>query len=513
MQSSERSQSVWEVTHPQRQYPPLTGTVETDVCVVGAGLAGMTTAYLLAKEGRRVVVLDDNGVGGGETGQTTAHLVSANDDYFHVLEKAHGEDGARLIYGSHHAAIVRIGDIVRDEGIECDFERVDGYWFLEQGDSPDLLTKEFDAARRAGAEVELLDRIPEVPFTSGPALRFAGQGQFHPLKYIEGLARCIERLGGRICTGNHVTDIAGGSSARVAGQNFEVRAAAVVVCTNAPVVDRVAIHTKQAPYRTFVIAGPVPRGSIRHVLMWDTLEPYHYVRVAPIDEDAGHEMLIVGGEDHKTGHRDDAEARFALLEAWAREHYPMLDRVERRWSGQVMEPVDYIAFIGRDPGGEQNVYVATGDSGQGMTHSTIAGMLITDLIAGRPNPWAALYEPGRKPLSTDAIKEWVNENLDVGAQYIDLLPGAGTDASDTAGVACGEGAIVQRGASKVAAYRDDDGSLIEVSALCTHLGCVVQWNSLERSWDCPCHGSRFAPNGEVLNGPAITPLARANAKS
>ena len=268
MQSSERSQSVWEVTHPQRQYPPLTGTVETDVCVVGAGLAGMTTAYLLAKEGRRVVVLDDNGVGGGETGQTTAHLVSANDDYFHVLEKAHGEDGARLIYGSHHAAIVRIGDIVRDEGIECDFERVDGYWFLEQGDSPDLLTKEFDAARRAGAEVELLDRIPEVPFTSGPALRFTGQGQFHPLKYIEGLARCIERLGGRICTGNHVTDIAGGSSARVAGQNFEVRAAAVVVCTNAPVVDRVAIHTKQAPYRTFVIAGPVPRGSIRHVLMW-----------------------------------------------------------------------------------------------------------------------------------------------------------------------------------------------------------------------------------------------------
>src|SRR5829696_4145157 len=161
MQSSERSQSVWEVTHPQREYRALTGMVETDVCVVGAGLAGMTTAYLLAKEGRRVTVLDDNGVGGGETGQTTAHLVSANDDYFHILEKAHGEEGARLIYNSHHAAINRIAEIVRDEGIQCDFERVDGYWFLGQGNSPDLLTNEFEAARRAGAAVELLDRIPD----------------------------------------------------------------------------------------------------------------------------------------------------------------------------------------------------------------------------------------------------------------------------------------------------------------------------------------------------------------
>ena len=249
---------------------------------------------------------------------------------------------------------------------------------------------------------------------------------------------------------------------------------------------------------------------VRH-LFWDTLEPYHYVRVGPWTG-RRHELLIVGGEDHKTGHRDDAEAA-SRCSSSGRGALPMLDRVERRWSGQVMEPVDYMASSGAIPEANRTC-TSPRATGQGMTHATIAGMLITDLIAGRPNPWAALYEPGRKPLSTDAIKEWVHENLDVGAQYIDLLPGAGTDAADTAGVACGEGAIVQRGASKSAQPpRRSRFIELEVSALCTHLGCVVQWNSLERSWDCPCHGSRFAPNGEVLNGPAITPLARANAKS
>jgi glycine/D-amino acid oxidase-like deaminating enzyme/nitrite reductase/ring-hydroxylating ferredoxin subunit len=509
MRSSERSESVWEVTQPQREYSRAEGLVKTDVCIVGAGLAGMTTAYLLSKEGKRVVVLDDNAVGGGETGQTTAHLVSANDDYFHVLERIHGEDGARLTYQSHHAAIERIAEIVRSEAIDCDYERVDGYWFLSPGDSPDLLSKEFEAARRAGADVQLLDAIPGVPFASGPTLRFGQQGQFHPLKYIDGLARCVQRLGGRICTGSHVTDIQGGRTPKAAGDGFEVRASAVVVCTNSPIVDRVAIHTKQAAYRTFVVAGRVPRGSVPHTLLWDTQDPYHYVRVSPLDADARSEMLIVGGEDHKTGHQDDADRRFAALESWAREHFPQMGAVEQRWSGQVMEPVDYIAFIGHDPGGQDNVYVATGDSGQGMTHTTIAGMLITDLIAGRANPWQQLYEPTRKSLSATAIKEWAEENVDVGIQYVDLIPGAGTDASDTAEIAPGSGAVLQRGAAKVAAYRHVDGTVIERSAFCTHLGCVVHWNSLERSWDCPCHGSRFAPDGEVLNGPAIMPLSAA----
>jgi glycine/D-amino acid oxidase-like deaminating enzyme/nitrite reductase/ring-hydroxylating ferredoxin subunit len=512
MQSAERSVSVWEASRPQQEFSTLQGELEADVCVVGAGLAGMTTAYLLAREGKRVVVLDDNAVGGGETGQTTAHLVSANDDYFHVLEEMHGQVAARLVYESHHTAIERIGEIALAEGIQCDYERVDGYWYLSPERTPDLLIREMEAARRAGAEVELLEGIPGVPFESGPALRFAWQGQFHPLKYLEGLARCIQRDGGRIHTGNHVTAIEGGSPARASGEGFEVRAGAVVVCTNSPVVDRFAIHTKQAPYRTFVIAGKVPRGSLPHVLIWDTLDPYHYVRLSRVEGDAGHDLLVVGGEDHKTGHHDDAAERFASLEEWTRRHFPMMGEVEHRWSGQVMEPVDYLAFIGRDPGGRENVYVATGDSGQGMTHSTIAGLLISDLILDRPNPWEGIYEPKRKTLSADSLKQWVEENLDVGLQYTDLVPGIGTDAAGTEEVARGCGAVLQRGAAKVAAYRDDEGTLVELSAFCTHLGCVVQWNSLERSWDCPCHGSRFSPTGEVLNGPAVAPLQRLEAQ-
>jgi glycine/D-amino acid oxidase-like deaminating enzyme/nitrite reductase/ring-hydroxylating ferredoxin subunit len=483
------------------------GAAEADVCVVGAGIAGMTTAYLLAREGRRVIVLDDNSVGGGETGQTTAHLASANDDFFHVLEEVHGAEAARLAFQSHHTAIERIGEIALAEGIECEYERVDGFWYLSPDHSVAFLLKELEAARRAGAEVELLEGIPNVAFDSGPTLRFSWQGQFHPLKYLEGLARCILRDGGRIHTANHVSEIEGGDAPRVAGEGFEVRAGAVVVCTNTPIVDRFAIHTKQAPYRTFVIAGRVPRGSLAHCLIWDTLDPYHYVRLSRIEGHHDQDLLIVGGEDHKTGHADDGEARFAALESWARSHFPVLGEIEYRWSGQVMEPVDHLAFIGADPGHRANVYVATGDSGQGMTHGTIAGMVISDLIMGRPNPWTELYDPTRKSLSASTVMTWIEENLDVGLQFKDLIPGVGTDAGGAAEVEPGTGAVVQRGAHKVAVYRAADGTLVERSAICPHLGCVVQWNSLEESWDCPCHGSRFAPTGEVLNGPALGPLA------
>jgi glycine/D-amino acid oxidase-like deaminating enzyme/nitrite reductase/ring-hydroxylating ferredoxin subunit len=505
MKSSERSVSVWETTNPQPEFPALRGEAEADVCVVGAGLAGMTTAYLLAREGKKVIVLDDNGVGGGETGQTTAHLASAQDDYYHVLEKVHGEESAKLIYQSHQAAVDRIGEIATAEGIECDYQHLDGYFFLAPNETPDFLQTEMEAARRAGATVEIVEKLP-VPFDSGPGLRFSRQGEFHPLKYLEGLARCIQRDGGRIHTGNHVLEVEGGSTAAARGEGFEVRAGAVVVATNSPINDRLTIHTKQAPYRTYVIGARVPIGAVPHGLYWDTLEHYHYVRVARIPGDLTHEMLVVGGEDHKTGHENDMQLRFDRLEAWTRERFP-IEQVTLRWSGQVMEPMDFIGFIGRDPGGQKNVYIATGDSGQGMTHSTIAGILISDLVLGRPNPWEKLYDPKRKTISKDSIMEFTMENVDVAVQYTDLLP-LGGDVKSADEIAPGSGAVLQRGLHKVAAYRDEDGKLHEHSAICTHLGCVVQWNGLERSWDCPCHGSRFATDGAVLNGPAPHPLKK-----
>ncbi|HEX6038287.1 FAD-dependent oxidoreductase [Longimicrobium sp.] len=504
--SSERSVSVWEATVPQRTFPPLAGDAEADVCVVGAGIAGMTTAYLLAKAGRRVIVLDKTSVGGGETGQTTAHLSSALDDYYHVLEKVHGAKGARLAFESHQAAIDQVGAIAAAEGIDCDYRRVDGYWFLAPGQTRDFLEKERDAARRAGASAELMERIPGVPFDSGPALRFGHQGQFHALKYLSGLADAIQRLGGRIHTGNLVTEFEGGERATAKGEGFSVTAGAVVVCTNPPSHDRFALHTKQAPYRTYVVAGKVPADTVQPALFWDTQEPYHYIRTQPVEGDPSRVWVIVGGEDVKQAHDDDHEAHYAALLDWARPRFG-LQSAELRWSGMVMEPADYLAFIGRDPAGRENVYVATGDSGHGMTHGTIAGMLISDLVLSRPNPWAALYDPSRKTFSKDSIKEFLEENLDVAKQFAKLSP-TFHDADSADEVAPGTGAVIQRGLQKVAVYRDEGGVAHEMSALCTHLQCVIRWNSEERSWDCPCHGSRFAPTGEVLTGPAIYPLKK-----
>ena len=502
METSERSQSVWKATAPLRQFPPLVGSATADVCVVGAGIAGMTTAYLLAKAGRKVIVLDDNAVGGGETGQTTAHLSSALDDRYSTLERVLGADNARLAYESHQEAIEKIGAIVAAEGIDCDYERLDGYLFLAPEHTPGLLDDELAAAHRAGfTDVERLPRAPITTFDTGPCLRFPRQGQFHPLKYVNGLADAIQRLGGAIHTGCHVTEIEGGTRAKAAGDGFSVTAGAVVVATNSPISDLFSIHTKQAPYRTYVIAARLlETQAVPRALYWDTGDPYHYVRM---HQTADGPVLIVGGADHKTGHENDAEARWARLEAWTRARYPV-SSVEQRWSGQVMEPVDFLGYAGADPNGQPGLFVATGDSGHGMTHGTLAGMLITDLILLQGNPWKELYSPARTSFAPSSVKEFAKENLDVAMQYVDVV--LQKDAESEAAIAPGTGAILRHGTHPVAAYRAPDGTLHRRSALCTHLKCVVQWNSAETSWDCPCHGSRFAPTGEVLNGPASAPL-------
>ena len=504
-----RTTSVWMQTADVPEQPQLNADVQTDVVIVGAGIAGLTTAYLLVKEGKRVVVLDDGPVAGGETCRTTAHLSNALDDRYYELERLHGEKGARLAAESHTAAIDQIEAIVSEEKIDCDFARLDGYLFVPPGDDPAQLGDELRAAHRAGlAGVEHVERAPVDSFDTGPALRFPRQAQFHILKYLNGLTESVKRGGGEIYTRTHASKIEGGDNkARVeTSDGAVVTAGAVVVATNTPVNDLVAIHTKQAPYRTFVVGAGVERGSVPNILLWDTPDPYHYVRLQRVEgenESKGYDVLIVGGEDHKTGQEDDATERFRRLEEWTRERFPQVESFEFRWSGQVLEPVDGLAFIGRNPLDSDNVYIATGDSGNGMTHGTIAGILLTDLILGRENKWAELYDPSRK--SPGAIKDFAVENLNVAAQYTDLLtPGEMGDVSE---LKAGDGAIIRRGLTKVACYRDESGALHERSAICTHLGCVVQWNSTEKTFDCPCHGSRFQTDGHVVNGPAINGLS------
>lgn len=498
--------SLWQATASFPPPAPLPGDVNADVCIVGAGIVGLSAAYELLSEDRSVVVIDDGPIGGGMTGRSSAHLSNALDDRYFKLERLLGLEHARLAAESHTTAIDRIAAIVAQERIDCSFERLDGYLFNPPGGDPVWLEDEYNAAVRAGVSVDRVPRAPLAEFETGAALRFANQGQFHPVKYLTGLASAITRMGGRIFTGTHVENMEGGEHAIALTPRGAVTARHLVIAANTPINNRFVIHTKQAPYTSCVIGIDYPPGSLPHALFWDTKQSpdqhgdsYHYVRTW---RDHNHDVLLIGGEDHKTGQHRDFGASFQALEEWARARFPGGNQVSWRWSGQVFEPVDGMAFIGRNPHDADNVYIATGDSGNGLTHGVIAGILITSLIQNRPHPWEELYSPGRISLQT--TPGFLQENLNVAAQFRDYFtPGDAPSARD---IAPGGGAVLRDGLRKIAAFRDDDGALHCVSAVCPHLKCIVRWNGAERTWDCPCHGSRFDAWGKVLTGPANSNL-------
>lgn len=499
--------SVWARTVERPPRLKLTSDQRADICIVGAGIAGLTTGYLLAKSGLKVVIVDDGPVGGGMTEVTSAHLSDAIDDRYTEIEKWHGEKGSGLAAQSHTAAIQQIENTVNELGIDCDFTRVDGYLFRAPEHDQNLLDNELAAARRAGLQARTVDQAP-LDYDTGPAIRFPNQARFHPLKYLTGVAKAIEDMGGQIFENSHVDHVEGGDHAKVQVGPHLVCTKAIVIATNSPINDLVAIHTKQAPYMTYVIGARIPKGSVTDALYWDTLHAYHYVRIQPMCNSNGvengeYDLLIVGGEDHKSGQANDTTQRHARLEAWAQERFP-IEEVEFTWAGQVMETVDGLAFIGHNPMAKENVYVVTGDSGMGLTHGTIAGMLLSDLIQGKQNLWASLYDPSRKPVR--AAIQFARENLNVAAQYTAWVTPGEVRSKDE--IELGSGAVLRRGLSKVAVYKDDNGVCHEFSAVCPHLSCIVEWNAAEHSWDCPCHGSRFDKCGHVLNGPANTDLPK-----
>ena len=490
----------WSDKNPVRSAPPLAADATCDVCVVGGGIAGLTTAYLLASEGKKVTVLDSKEmVAGGETEYTTAHLAWVLDDRFARLASIRGDDVAKAAADSHRAAVDLIGEIVKRENIDCGFKRVDGLLFPGT-DGPESIEKEEEALRRLDIHYELA----VLPFRSphaGPVLRFTRNGQFHPIQYLCGVAGLIGQLGGTIHTNTHVVKIESGSPCRVHTKDERaVTAGAVVVATNSPFDAGVTLHVKMAAYTTYAFAAKIPAGTIPTALYWDTEDPYHYVRTLHTKEG---ELLIVGGEDHKTGQADDQADRWARLIGWAREHFPDMGEVKHRWSGQVFETPDGLGLIGRAPGGRENEYVITGDSGMGMTHGTLGARLVADLIMGRANELAGVYSPSR--WMPGATRTLLKESLNAAAQYADWLTGGDVKSEDQ--IPPGHGAIVRSGLTKLAVYRDDKGAVHKMSATCPHMGGVVRWNPGEQTWDCPCHGSRFGCEGNVLHGPAVEGLA------
>jgi glycine/D-amino acid oxidase-like deaminating enzyme/nitrite reductase/ring-hydroxylating ferredoxin subunit len=501
--SKEESNSIWQTDTEFTFSPALSSHQTADVCVIGGGISGLSVAYQLLREGRSVVVLDRASLGLGQTGLTSAHLASALDEGFVTLRKLHGKDGARLAAESHRTAIDEIERIVSREGIECGFQRLSGYLFLSPDTSMEDLQEELDASLEAGMPgVEILENAPISLFSTGPCIRYSGQAQLHPLRYLAGLARSIRSMGGKIYPHTEATSVEGGKPARVAtSRGFQVVCGSIVVASNTPFNDRVTMHTKMAPYRTYVVGMHLKEQISPEALLWDTADPYHYIRFTQ-DPVSGGPVMILGGEDHRTGQHMEDSDRFEMLRKWATDRLKLEAAIAYHWSGQVIEPHDGLAYIGQNPGDEENVYIVTGDSGHGLTHGTIAGMLLRDLILGRENRWSGIYEPSRVNLRS--LNTYLKENVHSTAPYGDWLsPG---DVSSIQEIKLGEGAVIRNGLQKLAVYKDSFGRVHMCSAVCPHLNGIVRWNSVEKTWDCPCHGSRFDRTGKVINGPSATGL-------
>jgi hypothetical protein len=496
--------SLWRAEFEPLTYPPLQADATCDLVVIGSGIAGLSSAYEAARFGAKVIVIDRGDITGGMTARTTAHLVTEIDDRYFDLIEAVGENQARLYHESQVGAVSRIEHVCREEGIDADFTRLPGFLVAAESGDQSELEREYAACRKLDVEVEWSDEAP-VPLPSGTqALKFANQGRFHPLKYCAGLCLAIQKHGGQLFSHTaYVGHDEDGDAVVIKTEGgATIRAGAALFATNVPVNDRVKVHTKQVPMRTYAIAGKVPSGSVEDALVWDTLLPYHYVRLQPAGD--GHDWLIVGGEDHRSGTANDMEDRFAKLEEWTRERFRAFDGADHRWSGQVMEPVDFLPYSGRD--GSDRVYIHSGDSGQGMTNGVAGALNFIALYRNHKAHFADLFAPDRKPKAGISLKEFASGQGPVLANLGEYLGPGEVGSVDE--IEPGEGAILRRGLAKHAVYRAEDGSVTERSAVCTHVGCIVHWNGFEKCWDCPCHGSQFLPDGTVINGPAVSPLAK-----
>jgi glycine/D-amino acid oxidase-like deaminating enzyme len=502
--TSLQTSSYWLSGAAQPRREPLKRHTRADVVVVGAGITGLTTAYLLAAAGRSVVVLERGHLGDAETGHTSAHLTMVTDTRLPALVKAFGSSHAQAVWDAGLAAIGQIEQIVWTHQIDAGLATVDGYLHapaLNGADAADAaLDEDLRLARELGFDVEAVEQVPVM---GRPGLRFPGQARLHAGKYLRGLAAAVEEEGGRIFEESAVTAFSSDPRG-VTANGLTVTCDDVVVATHSPLTgvssttSAALFQTKLALYTTYVVAARVGKGVVPDALWWDTADPYRYVRVDPhLDGD----VVIAGGQDHKTGQAADTTQCFAALERELARLLPDA-HVTHRWSGQVIETPDGVPYIG--PTAEHQ-YVATGFGGNGLTFGTLSGIVISDAVLGRDNPWTDLFAPGRTAL-TRGLWDYVKENADYPFYKVrDWL--VGPDAKTLRAIKRGEGLVVKRQGAKVAAYRDDDGSLTLRSAACTHMGCTVAWNAAERTWDCPCHGSRFSTSGKVIGGPAETPLA------
>jgi glycine/D-amino acid oxidase-like deaminating enzyme/nitrite reductase/ring-hydroxylating ferredoxin subunit len=495
-------ESVWIDTGPaQPELPSLDGSARADVVVIGGGIVGLTTALLLQEAGRKVVLIEAGRLARGVSGYTTAKVSSQHGLIYAKLTSKHGPDAARTYGHSNEAALEWIAQRVERDGIDCDFRRQPSYAYVSSDSQRQQVEDEARAAIAAGLPASLTESTP-LPYPVAAAVRFDDQAEFHPRKYLLALADRLVAAGAEIYERSHAVEVdADSDNVTVKTPGGSVTAGYAVVATHYPFLDRSLSFARVHPQRSYAIAcriaGAPPPGM--HI---SGDSPTRSVRAIPLGDE---ELLLVGGEGHKTGTGGDTEQRYRALEQFAREYWDV-ESVAYRWSTQDNSTLDSLPYVGRLTPRSGRVLMATGFAKWGMTGGTAAAHVLADLLADRESAAAELFDPWRKTARQSVVK-LLEENAQVGARFFgDRLTKPGGREIDS--LRPGEGDIVRRDGEKVAAYRDDEGALVAVSARCTHLGCQVNWNSAERSWDCPCHGSRFAPDGRVLQGPAVHALER-----
>jgi glycine/D-amino acid oxidase-like deaminating enzyme/nitrite reductase/ring-hydroxylating ferredoxin subunit len=499
-----RNVPVWIDDTPIRKFPKLQRNISADVLVVGAGVTGITAAYLLKKAGSTVALVERERVASIDTGHTTAHLTYVTDVDLQQLVRNFGKDHAQAAWDAGAAAIDEIERIVEEEGIECGFARVPAYVHVRVGrfskKEASSLKKDADLAAKLGFDAAYLN---SAPYFNLPAVRFANQAKFHPRKYLRSLVAKIPGNGPHVFEKSAASEF-DAKKRRIRVNRNWISFDRVVMATNNPLVGLASIvgatllQTKLSLYTSYALGARVPPKTLPEAVFWDTREPYDYLRV---DRHRGFDYIVFGGEDHKTGQERNTKRAYARLLARLKKIIPHA-RIDHRWSGQIISTPDGLPYIGENAGRQ---FIATGYCGNGITFGTVAAMMARDWTAGRKNPWTELFALDRKKIK-GATWNYLRENKDYPYYMVkDRL--TRPEADSVRELRPGDGMIIGRRGKKVAAFRDPNENIHRLSPVCTHLGCLVRWNSSESTWDCPCHGSRFKPTGEVIAGPAEEPLS------
>ncbi|MFI6516840.1 FAD-dependent oxidoreductase [Spirillospora sp. NPDC050679] len=499
---AETTASYWmDTAPPAAPERPAVLPREADVVVIGGGIAGLTTAYLLTQAGRSVAVLEADRIAAGVSGHTTAKVSAQHNLVYAELARRFGRDRARAFGQSQTAALEWISARVAELGVDCDFRRRDNHVYAEDPSYLDKLRREADTAAELGLPADFTTET-ELPFPVAGAVRFRGQGQFHPRRWLLRLADEITRAGGTIAEGVRALRPGLADETVVHTSAGVIKARDVVVTTHYPVFDRGFYFARLEPKRSLLMAAPAPASAPRG--MYIAADTGHSLRTTPGREGEPGEVLLLGGEGYHPGEDGGVAARFDRLARWGADRFGV-PGFPHRWATQDNVTADRLPYIGRYHPLARHLWVATGFALWGMTNGTLAGLLLSDLITGKDNPWAALYDPGRLTVRQSAPGV-AKLGAKTGLHYAGDYARAFAPGDRIAGLAPGEGTVTHVGRKPVAAYRAPDGTVSAVSAVCTHLGCLVSFNDAEKSWDCPCHGSRFGTDGSVKHGPATKPL-------